>query len=673
MQRGRIRLRLLERRDARGRDAVQRLLVTYTTGFREVIVMSKAAKLAFCAAALVLLGLSGYLISGVWQRPAATSVGEAGADPGATARAVAAEPESRPTATAPETVRSAVEAPRSHRLPNVRVQVTCEQKPVVDALVETFADSTPGTARTDEQGTCEVPVPLGPDAFRIRVTAAGCFHRQCDMQRWPLLPVALPHLVAMSGRVLDAESGEPLAGARIEYNHGQQGCRGCVPDLQVAGQGGEFCFTALPGNERCHFRVRADGHAVCSEMLTTSGGSGPLSHDFRLARGIEVRGRIVEAKSHLPLSDMTLETNGLELGRSGPDGRFSVRTLPEGDGSARLQVVSSGRCRVSVVIPESAWAGVEIVVPPAVVIRGVVKDAVGRPIAGARMHASRSARDRRPADDAPSEGLNLLPGTRVDEEYDSGPPSDSTGQFRTGGVVAGRAYLLMGYHPSFEAGKPPKVVIEPDAVEARCDIVMVAKPPPEALGSVTGKFLVDGKPCAAAVWVGNRTERMMRTAPDGRFRIDGLAPGKQNLGRQASVGANGTGVIGSPRRRTSSWSPAKKSKSELEMKSALLAIEGTVRRPDGSPAPDESVAASAMSDGSRVRLSATSDREGRYSIAVPRDEPRWTVSLGDSWTKGPVGGARGSRRGLGCRSARGAPGPPGRLRRAAAAGPDRVA
>lgn len=265
------------------------------------------------------------------------------------------------------------------------------------------------------------------------------------------LAVALVAGIPITGRVTDAATGAPVAGARVGI--------GWVLDRAVT-TGADGRYT-LPGWHDAQgsddLAVDAAGYGRASAQVGTA-----RTVDFALARADTYVGRVVDADGR-PVAGARVATvpagpdagaEGSDVSRSataGPDGRFRVEDVLHGAPHG-LVVLAPGRARAWVSVPalldgEAGRVDLgDVVLGPARRLEGRVLDADGAPAVGLAVHARRTS---------------VATGERVPYGASDEATTDDLGRFRFADVAPGPFALRVQVPegPSVEA----RVVVPDDA------------------------------------------------------------------------------------------------------------------------------------------------------------------------------------------------------------------
>lgn len=373
----------------------------------------------------------------------------------------------------------------------------------------------------------------------------------------------------LSGRVLDAATDTPIAGAEIAVSGAVSG----APILTDAE--GQFAVGSLPAGDVA-LTVTAEGYLPLAQVVTIGGKAGV---DLRLDRPWAVEGRVLDGVG---------PGAGLEVALYHAAGA-SAATTTSADGAYAFTDLQGGQWRLIVSTPggeilvndvftltpaeKTAWK--EYVLSPGLVT-GRVLDAYGAPLAGAEV---RMARD----------------GAVVAETYSGGAGAF---EFR---AMTGGVYDISVTHREFGFARRSGVAVVAGAVTDLGDW--------SPSGAEVRVLVTDGTtPLAGAsvelAWLsGLGGERVMTPAdaagraafaglPDGNYRLSASATNRARVAQDVAVAG-----------------------ADVEITAVLPAegvVAGTVTAPDGGAAPYAMIWGVDQVDG--TTLLALSDADGSYSL-----------------------------------------------------------
>jgi protocatechuate 3,4-dioxygenase beta subunit len=194
--------------------------------------------------------------------------------------------------------------------------------------------------------------------------------------------------VAVVGRVTEAGSGRPLAGAIV--GEGWQFRRTAVTDAE-----GRYRLAGIGGAGAYGLAAKAKGHGMAKRMELPSVVDGALHVDFELPLAWSASGRVVDVAG-APVENALITAGGSFGGaegqmmeytscRSDQDGRFRIEDLTRGRAQHGFTVRAVGLARHHGWIPQAlegdsdSFLG-EIVLLPPVLVAGRVLTADGRPL-----------------------------------------------------------------------------------------------------------------------------------------------------------------------------------------------------------------------------------------------------------------------------------------------------
>ncbi|HEV3001964.1 MAG TPA: carboxypeptidase-like regulatory domain-containing protein, partial [Solirubrobacteraceae bacterium] len=371
-------------------------------------------------------------------------------------------------------------------------------------------------ATTDAAGAFALFVPAGTGRASLAASAPGhapgagaAFEVEPGGVRGRVL-LRLARGRSLRGLVRDAR-GRPVAGAAVTASALRPvaaGIAGEPPDA-ATGAGGRFRLTGLgPGPHLVE--VRSPRHVAATVRVPPGRRrvapialrrSAPGTGGGVARRGVPLRAASVIASARRGRYEGRAETDG--------SGRFALLGLPAGV-RATVDVLADGCDPASTTTARAPAAGVRVLVRPAAGLPGRVVDAAtGRPLTAFRVHFLGGSTG--------AGGLTALPDERAFASAD--------GAFRWLDLPSGRwsfAAAAPGYRPTVRRGLPT-------SASARRPAVFALRP-----GTALAGRAVDARsrrPLANAI-VSARPARgpappaIAATDAAGRFRLDGLAPGR---------------------------------------------------------------------------------------------------------------------------------------------------
>jgi protocatechuate 3,4-dioxygenase beta subunit/5-hydroxyisourate hydrolase-like protein (transthyretin family) len=463
--------------------------------------------------------------------------------------------------------------------------------PIVGAAV--FVDS---LRRAVSDGRGHYALTLPPGAHRALVTFAG--YVAVDLEVFMAGPttrdVRMVPGARITGRVVAGPTGEPAANVEVALSWSAE------RRTERTDSGGRFDFPEL-GPGRYRLEARQASLVATTAPITLAVAETRSDLLLALDRGLVLAGRVLDpagrgvADAHLEARPAVTPEAPPARARSDGEGRYRLEGLLPG-----LHEVSAGGAgrqpaRASVRLTAGDVRDLDLVLRPAVAVRGRVLTPAGDPVDGARVVASLGGPG----------GLAAREGTHSTE--------DGTYQLETLGpgvltIVAGHALGQARFGPAALADGEGKVI----------DLVL------RAGGAIAGQARrEDGAPAAAVRVSAKRQDDPRRapweavTGPDGRYRLAGLPAGRV-LVTAAQPWDRDVASDELTHRFVDLGDGEEKSGVDLLIPEVGLRIEGVALAPDGRrllaaliTAADEDAAGEG---GRRSGIHAYSDADGRFAL-----------------------------------------------------------
>ncbi|HVO10207.1 MAG TPA: carboxypeptidase-like regulatory domain-containing protein [Vicinamibacteria bacterium] len=346
--------------------------------------------------------------------------------------------------------------------------------------------------------------------------------------------VVLAPPASLGGRVVEADSGRPVAGVRLLLR-GDAGAR----TLLRSGPDGRYLARGL-APQRYTLSVEDERFVPWTRALTLAAGRAE-AQDLALVHGATLTGRVVGERGE-PVAGASLRLGrsgenvfrsfvrtieGGAVARSAVDGSFRATRLAPGDGQ-RLDVTHEEYEERALggisLVAGATRSGLTVVMRRGLSLRGVVRDAEGRPVAGAEVTLSRSRSIRAGRGGAQ---ISLIgPGSEVRRE--AGPdgrfefrglsPGDYTVSARASGFA--RAAVDPVNVSETSAGQPIELSLRPGAA--------ISGYVRDRAGAGAAGWYVSARPSAApGPALGPATPRTEEaTGADGLFVLEGLGAGE---------------------------------------------------------------------------------------------------------------------------------------------------
>ncbi len=366
--------------------------------------------------------------------------------------------------------------------------------------------------RTGPDGRLELAAPAEDLPLIVIVTTgagAGLLARvRLEPGAGPILQAALQPALEIAGRVIDRESGQPIAGAHLAAR--------CRAATRSAADGG--FQLAVPQTEDAVI-VRADGYLSDALLLEEVAAQGLSSVTVALRPAAALAVRVVDEAGE-PVGGAQVTAKALTAGRGGP-----AKALSGADGRARLTVEAGTRFEVTAEHADFATARGTAATPPpgsagtgtelrltltrGATAAGRLTTGEGEPIAGGTVAL-------RPD---PGGGRLISSRGKAHREVIAG----ADGRFEVHHLAPG-AYQLTARAAD---RVPARLTVEVPAGTPRVDVGTVRLDPGAVL---EGRVLDErGRPLAgAAVFLVGEPggQQPVETGADGAFRIADLEPGQ---------------------------------------------------------------------------------------------------------------------------------------------------
>jgi protocatechuate 3,4-dioxygenase beta subunit len=412
------------------------------------------------------------------------------------------------------------------------LEVTAQSRPVAGAAAQVSGRA---VALSGETGRLTVVVPCGKEV-QVQVRT-----RDGHMATASISPItagkepASPLRVAfgappppLAGRVVDAVSREPVAGAFV---WGEDPAAFARTDARGA-------YTVAASDS---LQAVSPEHMPASEAVQSAPGGGPAGPAFALVPVAVAEGAVVDAEGR-PVPGVNLQAIPRPVTRVMYS--MSIAELPQpalSDARGLFRFRLPSRIPYEITTQHEGYAPVSVKVPPLeprssrkdlrIVLErgrtafGRVVDTREQPVAGARVSLQRAA--------GAEDDMEIMMWGGDDGSGFEGT-TDAAGRFEIGRLPAGR-FDLRARADGFAPMTVPGVVVEGKAA-ARVDLGTVVLPP----GFNVEGTVVDpqGKPVEGAMVVAQPTDFLMmrtfsqveeppKTGPDGRFAIPGLREGQR--------------------------------------------------------------------------------------------------------------------------------------------------
>ena len=484
-------------------------------------------------------------------------------------------------------------------------------------------------ALSDDHGTMSLPLPSSEtDLWLMSADGRQLKHTLAPQASAAPLPLVFPSVAPIDGSVIDAATGEPLAGAVI--------WSGASPATAVRTDATGAYRIVAPSTGRFWLQAEAPGRRPQRQWVD----SGNPSPAFRLHPGVSISGRVVDELGRT-VDHASLEARPLGKTNDHPyyPGRFEVSELGGADGGYTLGGLEPGAwyevrvsrpgfhplsVRMGAPRKPTATTYVEVQLTSSRQAFGWVVDLEERPIANAEVVLTRADRGT-----LPLPTRERLPGFETDKQAPAGERrarTDEDGRFELK-AVHGRAVDLTVYAPGFARTRVRDLLLEDESSTDLGTILMA-----EGV-SIEGRVTVeDGSPAGGvsifadlerqAAAFGDAGERAAlqpdtTTDSDGRFRVSGFNPDDR-----VEVLALSPGYV--PARQRGVPAPSG-SPVELQLERAVRLLV-TVRDAENRPLPGATIRVASVKPlagsedrlelGQRTDHQAVGDSHGRAELTV---------------------------------------------------------
>ena len=401
--------------------------------------------------------------------------------------------------------------------------------PIVGATITATADWADFVTTSDERGVFVADVRAGMTTFVAE--RAGYAGSSSNVLAPSAVRLMMVRETVLAGRVIDAATQLPIAGARVEPGGGDDVVWATDEPSVLTDEAGRFRIDGLP-----HGRYRPSAVAI--------GAKGRLAESIVLGTGEVADDLVIQvAPAHHVQGKVLLD--GKTVCRDGWVSLTEKSTMDGGDsrridesGTVLFPAIDDGRYELSIECegiestPKEPFVvagdvdGVTWSVPRGLVISGLVVDADGRPVGNATVRASVH---------------EPVPGEDATGAYAS---SSSDGTFEVGGLHATTYDLGVDSDTQSGLPEPLPITLAEGGDQKGLRVVL-----PRG-GTIEG-VVVDpaGKPIAGVrVQAGGVGRRLVDTDPSGKFRLDGVTAGTASFSVASDTGRylqveNGTKAV----------------------------------------------------------------------------------------------------------------------------------
>jgi len=470
-------------------------------------------------------------------------------------------------------------------------------------------------AATDEGGRYrfhDLDLFLG---YRLHIEADGFLPRQCQVSPGHDEETELARSIAIEGRVLDSQTGQPLAGVvvQIDIEHwSADGYQESVASLSDDDGTYRLPWARLEGMQRVRARRPGYGYAQREFQVDARRTAG---YDLRLGEGRPVLLEIYDLDTGLVLVDTEFELDRGHRARTDGTGRIDLaQVLPAKASDRRVNLSIGGPewCRTSIGFTLRDEGGPQLIRVPVThggTIRGRVVTAEGAPIQDALIRfgkrrnrfRSRNRVQRRPD----------LPDNVWIRHRDDPIISAADGSFEIVAVFPGpQALQVRASHPRYADAEQEDTLLTAAGQVVEIELQL-------GNGSIVqGRITVDGEPASTNVsWNADTGRGWMRSNDHGEYRFRAVTPGEVQL----SATLDDKSWSNSQSEPEIVWvEDGQTLTHDIVITSNRAAISGIVRDSAGEPLADAEVIAWASNDEDDFHFSTSTDtnEDGEWELLV---------------------------------------------------------
>jgi hypothetical protein len=421
----------------------------------------------------------------------------------------------------------------------------------------------------------------------------------------------------LEARVVAADTGEPVGGARVDFLRfdGSES----FPDSVLSAPDGRFAIDDLALEVPYELRLLAPDFAPLVWSINARVGSADREHEIRLPRGVPIAGRVVDFQSGVGLA-------GARVGEllSDAEGRFEGRIQPQ-PGGAWLQFTVTAPDYAGLIVAgtlESLATVEEFRLPRPAWIEGTLRSREGTAIGDGYVEYWYSKPGVVPCE--PVEPVETSPLYEVPEGWHyflepSSASADAEGRYRLA-VLPWAIGWITAYAPGFENdGFAWRATAAPGGVQTLDWALQAGEVRPTR---VTGRVLLNSEHwdlSGVLTWKGSAKSGLVRM-PKATFEFE-VEPGELELVAELTAFP---GVPSAPVRVR--LGPNETRFVQLEVRVPELTIAGRVEHADGSPASDVELLGYNKLEAATIGRSTRSQRDGEYRLRVPDLGSKWTVA-----------------------------------------------
>ncbi len=531
-------------------------------------------------------------------------------------------PPDRPSASPEPAQEMQANAERSERAPAATIElpetagillhvVGGDVAPIASARVRTFEDSTSAELVTNEQGECRLPVGPEHGVFKLEVDAEGFSGFSGTCNSGDVVWVQMFRCAVLVGKVLDADTRNPVEGARVKIYSDEHWLR--RPEDALVGATGAFRIEFTPLLDDLHIVVQAEGYPHQSFFRNLLGQDDLVEMELLLEEGIELSVLVVDHPTGVPIEGARVGS-----GLTGADGRATVKVLPFGwDGRIHLEVSAVAFCTLSCSLnreelPEGSPLVLPLVRPAR--FEGILLGEEGDPVAGVHISFNEERLSQPAGGGESNELLPVLPDGWV-YSTDAGESSETNSDGR---------FVSPPFVPL-----EPRVRVTVDHLGAEVRTVAGPLGGPETrswldlrltrplTGTIEGRLLLNGEPCKGRVtWWKEERHGASKPDPSGNYRLEKVSVGEIEIHARLDEERFGHAGDFLPEMRASVWVESDRAtRHDFDLALPFARIGGKVTGEDALP--QEGVLVHVKGPDWRFTSWNETDATGRWEVEVP--------------------------------------------------------
>ena len=415
----------------------------------------------------------------------------------------------------------------------------------------------------------------------------------------PTIEVVLERAAVLEGVVLDRDSGQPLAGTRL--NFGDASWREGAFRTVIADSAGRFRFEAAESTGALYFSAAPPGRVYQSVQLDPAPGN-LRRVELRLAAGHTLRGRVLDLESGAAIAGASIQAGYQVVATSAANGHFELAGL-SGE-KLIFEITHPGYSTTARFVDPAALAELELFpLVGACTLSGRVLGPDARPLAGATVVP---IHDKTRAGLPPNfEAACPVPDGTVFHRISTlfSALTDSEGRFRFEALSPFMPYSDVSAHaPGLGRVHYGELRFRNPGEQREIEITY-----PCATGTIEGVVRVGDKPDRAFLrWHGSSAQGKTEADANGRYRLEQVEAGPIRLEVYPNEWREKVEL-------SLVLEPDATLTQDVDIDAPRGRISGRVLRASGEPEP-WTVVRARLTDGRQ--LTTTTEQDGRFDLAL---------------------------------------------------------